>query len=781
MRIIKKKMKTSVRAVTGPAFMQNARPYLFAVPLFFLICLLSTSTAKTAGVVLMLAIVGATIFFWGKLRKRITLPLVALAAFVLMDCISTQYAIAGKFALNEFLKVISALGITVILLIAAPEGKERGTRWIATVLACVSAIMALVSIDLLSTHILSDAVFRLLDIFSTDFESVGGVEAGVRMTSMFMNPNIFAGCVGIGVLLSLGLAASADDRGECLAQCALLYVNSLAFVLAFSMGATLAISVAFLVYLLLEQRERRSASLMLMVGTLALSLAAALVISQTSLQDWDGFDAVPIVCVLLGAAALALLHCFVLRRLDRLPFFQNMAVPGVALGLVGVIVVYALAAWNLTGDITLEADETLRRSAYPDAGEYVLHIDSDRPLSVMIESQNQVETMMHTSTVVYEGNANGAVFTVPDGSLVIYFHFTAKEQTHIQAAAYEGDAGSGTISLDYRLLPGFISNRLQGLLANENAIQRFVFFSDGLKIFRRSPIIGLGMGSFESTIKSAQSFYYETKYAHNHYIQVLLECGVIGLLLFLGIFVASGVSVYRAFRAKETKAPLLGALAGALVFMMLHAAVEVVFSSYPYLPFAFSVIALIGLSCDDGRLPERVRTISLLGIGVTAAVFAVMTAENIWALQMMRANMTFDSVEQAAKMDRFEWADYLLTYVDQSTSAEADDEVRQKAVVYAGRLAKLQSNSTPFHLARYYFRTGDTENAFAMLEKYVMYVSSDERTWNAAFHMLEQYDDGSYHQEVIRIFEMMEAWNAENIGTVVPDDIAMAYIEACRD
>lgn len=773
-------MKSAAQPVPGLTFAQSAGSYFLAVPLFFLTCLLASSTAKAAGVVLVLALVAAAFLFWEKLQERVTLPLIALAAFVLMDGISTQYAIAGKFALYEFLKVLSALCIALILLAVAPEGKERGARWIAAVLASTSAIAALVSIDLLSTHVLSGAVLRLLSEFTPDYANVGGVEAGVRMTSLFGNPNVFAGCAGIGVLLSLGLAASENDSRARLAQCALLYVNSLAFVLAFSMGATLAIAAAFLAYLLFERRERRSGSLMLMIGTLALALIAALVISRTSLQSWDGFDAVPMLCALLGAAALALLDRFVLQRLAGLPFFRGKAVPAILLGLLGVIAVYVLSAWNLTGDITLKAGETLRRAAYPSAGEYVLQIDSDRPLSVTIESQDQVETMMHTSTVLYQGGADGAAFTVPDESLVVYFRFAAKEQTHIRAAAYKGDAGNGRLPLNYRLLPGFISNRLQGLLANENAIQRFVFFSDGLKLFRRSPLVGLGMGSFENAVKSVQPFYYETKYAHNHFIQTLAECGIIGLALFLGVFAVSGAALWSAWRGKAAPAPLLPALAAGLVFMALHAAVEVVFSSHPYLPFAFGALAIIGLSCDSGRLSGRTRTVSLLGICVAAAAFAVMTVGNVWAMRTLQANRTFASLEQAAKMDRFEWADYLLTYVDQSTGAEADDEVRRKAAGYAARLAKTESNSMPIILANYYFRVGDTENAFAMLEKYVDYVASDERAWNDAFHMLEQYDDGGSGREALRIYDMMEKWNAENIGTVVPDDAAMAYLNQCR-
>ena len=286
------------------------------------------------------------------------------------------------------------------------------------------------------------------------------------------------------------------------------------------------------------------------------------------------------------------------------------------------------------------------------------------------------------------------------------------------------------------------------------------------------------MGGFENSVKSVQSFYYETKYVHNHYIQALLETGIIGLICFVGMLAVSGVFLWRAYRRKSPSL-LLPALTASLVFIAIHGAVEVVFSSFPYLPFAYAVPVLVGLSCDeDAKLPGSVKTISLIGICLISAAFAVMVVGNVWAKRLVNNTMTFHSLEQAAKQDRFEWADYLLTYVDQSTGDEADDEVRAKAEIYAERLAKAESNSTPIILAGYYFRTENNEHAFAMLEKYVDYVASDERCWNAAFHLLAQNDNGDeeYGAEARKLFGMMSEWNAANIGTVALDAESMGYL-----
>ena len=124
------------------------------------------------------------------------------------------------------------------------------------------------------------------------------------MTSVFTNPNVFAGCVGIGVLLSLGLAVSAQKKAERAVHLSCLFVSALAFLLAFSMGASGVIALAFLAYLLLEKADRRPALLLLMVETLVITVAAAAVVSTTSFSAWSGFQPVPLLCVAAGAAAL---------------------------------------------------------------------------------------------------------------------------------------------------------------------------------------------------------------------------------------------------------------------------------------------------------------------------------------------------------------------------------------------------------------------------------------------------------------------------------------------
>ena len=767
---------------------QQTAVLVIAIPLFFLVLCLSTSVmVKGVALVLMLLTLGSACLVFGKLRERIGLPMLALGALVLMEGVSTLYADVGKFALQEYLYTLAAFCAILLLLCFAPSRGIKPERWIGIVLTGACCLVSLVSIDMLSTHLISGPVLWLLELIVPGFSAYAGVESGVRMTGLFSNANVYAGVAGLGVLLGLGLACSAESARERALHTVILYINALGFLLAFSMGATATIAVAFLVLLALERRERRIGLTALMVQTFVLGVLAAAVISMTSFKAWSGFQPVPMLCVILGAAGLCLADKYAGQPLAQKLAGRGKLIPLIIVVVLAALVVFALAAYNLTGGVTLEAGGTLRRAAYPDPGEYTLETAADGALTVTIESQDRQETMMHTSTVLYSGEADGAAFTVPEDSLVVYFNFFAPEAVKVDAVTFTGAGGSGDVPLGYKLLPGFMANRLQGLWANENAIQRFVFFSDGMKMFRKSPIIGLGLGAFEANLRSVQSFPYDTKYAHNHYIQVLVETGAVGLVLFVGLLACSAACVWYA-RKKNTH-PMAPALGAALAFMAGHASVEVVFSFAAYLPFAFGCFALISLCCADA-LPKpkpgkKLRTVSLAVLSGWLGIYAVLLFGNIRAAAIIaKPTITFDDVEHAITIDRFEWGDYVLTYLNNAADVENMPEIREKADKYAQKLGARMSNSAHYYLAEYYFRTGQPEAAIAALEKYVSFTAADASAWNDAFHLLESYaqDEPLCRDGTRRIAEMLPDWNEENMATIsVDEDAADLIARMCEE
>ena len=358
----------------------------------------------------------------------------------------------------------------------------------------------------------------------------------------------------------------------------------------------------------------------------------------------------------------------------------------------------------------------------------------------------------------------------------MYFNFLADSNAEVERVTYTGTAGSGSVPLEYRLLPDFIANRIQGIFANQNAIQRLVFFADGIKLFTQSPLLGQGIGSFESAVFRVQSFYYETKYVHNHYIQTLLETGIIGLLLFVGLLVISAVSILRV-RKKQDRHPFLPALGALLVFMAIHAAVEVVFSSGYYLPLAFGVFALIGHCCPGPAISKKLCNGFAAAVGAMLLTFAALLGCNLRAAQIGQNATTMQDFHRAAQLDPFEWTDYAVSYVS-NAPRQTSQEVQLQAEEYLQKLDRQQSNTIHYYLARYCFETGQMERGMEMTAKQAKATISSSQWWNTVFALLYEFDDGSeaFNAGVRDLVTIMDEWNEDNMGQILLDEAIQAYI-----
>ena len=129
-------------------------------------------------------------------------------------------------------------------------------------------------------------------------------------------------------------------------------------------------------------------------------------------------------------------------------------------------------------------------------------------------------------------------------------------------------------------------------------------------------------------------------------------------------------------------------------------------------------------------------------------------------------------------MDKFEWADYELSYIANIANVGDDPYFVNKAAEYAEDLSHVDSNTIPLYLAAYYFHGGYWKQGIDMVHKYVDYVSSDPDVWQSAFHLLEEYeqDTPEYRAAVLEVAEKMDLWNDTHMGTIHLDDRSLAFI-----
>ena len=755
------------------------------------------------------AIALTVLFARGDLRRLWNWPSVLLLGYAAYTAVSACWAIAGKFFLNQYVKLFPAV---VVFAALALHGRAEKTfvRRVMAVITDVSAILALLSVEETVVGLLKFVLFNVLNvdiIMSFTFTSA-------RLYGVFGNSNVEASIFAIGVLFSLPLLQEAEDKRERVLRAAVLAFNAFAFVLVFSMGAITCFAAAVVVYLIASGKERgKVLSLMLSaaVPTLVLAFSAARFFNASG-----ALKILPLLLMLLDAAAVAALDQTVSERLGKVLAAHEKAIYGALLAIVALLAAYILLAMRLSAPYTF--GESLQRYTQTAPGAHTLQIDADGPVEVSIVSANSVQALTGRSEDLYSGNAAGAAFTVPADSREVRFAFTAGEGVTIRSAAVDGET---PLMLRYRLLPGFIANRLQGTLTTSSSVLlRVMLWRDGLRFWRLAPVFGQGLGSFETGITRVQDFDYETKYVHNHYIQVLLEGGVIAFALFIGALAALAAALWKRRGALREGgyAAICAAFFAEFVMNALQMLWDLSMSNLTFLCQTFAFYALIVLLCAEPlRVGRGAGTADAPGAAEKSAadakkksggtakrgkkgaarnaiapearlaclifpVFVAATmAGNIVSYHLINdtpasLEIYFNNLDLASKIDLYEHNDALLNYCLQVTGYEAWDHLEQ-ANVYAERLSRLHSNSIHYFLIEFYFNSQQYDKALDMPLLAAVYAASDESMWNDVVRVLKEglVDSGifsplMYEGETLlpKLMAYYEAWQRRNATASVP-------------
>lgn len=756
------------------------------------------------------------------LRPRFELQALFVLAYVALSGISCFYSDSGALALDDFLHLLPGFFVYLAILLFSGRGIHAG-RSVATALSFLAAVISFLSLDAVGTRWISGTFQTLAGKFTQDYGMFLGLEPGVRITSIIEDPNVFAGVAGVGVLLSLILALSAAGKGERIFHLCCLVTNALGFVLVFSLGAAGFIVVAFLVFLLCIGKGERLSAVVLMAETLFVTMLGVAAVYLAVFDGGKVFSLVPLLVEVLCCVALWALDRFVSPRVTVMISLHPKGLVTVLSGLVLALAVYAAAALNVTGSATLTPGETLNRAAYLDAGAYTLTVQADEGVQVSVISQNETDLRMHTETTLYSGTAQSISFKVPEGAQVVWFRFTAEERERVSAASYTGPE-SGSLKLGYKLLPGFIANRLQGLGANQNAVQRAVFWRDGVKLWLRHPIFGNGLASMGVGLFSVSSFFYESKYVHNHYIQCLMDMGVVGLVLFLGILAFSARLFWRGRKREADRSPLLPGLGAALVFMALQATMQVDFSTHSFLPIAFGVFALLNVTgtalpdpwpvCAPAPQPverrkrkkgkveaeiveeqqpvqqeesprlQRLRRLLWGAYPVLGVLWVLVLSLHFYAnwYLLNGSGDLFSRLDRASAIDPLYKVNYLQTYLYQGADS-GSLLVKCNLPDRAAQLATLRMNCDPNYAIEYYFAAGETEKAMDVLLDHLEYNRSRPTAWQYAFDLLMQNFDGTeeFRTQALRVADALDARNAQALEQVQLTEMNQTMLDILRD
>lgn len=732
-------------------------------------------------------------------RKRIwNLPSLLLLGYAAFSWVTIFWAMSGKFHLREWSKILIA--VFFFLLVAMHGRFDRAfARRVMGAIAGISAIYALLSIEAVSTGLTKTLLARLPAL---DAEKI--VFQNSRLNGIFGNANIEASIYAIGIFCAIALVCGAEKKWQRILFTVTLSFSAFAFLLVFSMGAIACFIAAVAAYLIFAGKGRSAALLRMLsaaVPTLVCGfIAFALLNSERS--------ALVLALLLANAGVSALLELTVSARLSAVLERHEKLAFGVLIAVALGAAVYIAAALKVTGPYTFGS--FIDRSAKLGVGEHTVTVEADGEVTGWIYSWDTLGMLTGERTSLHYGKVEQEVtIHVPEGSEICGFNFSAEPGVTIYRAVIDGVQ---EIPLNFRLLPGFAANRLQTISASSSPIIRAMYRQDALRLWRFSPVVGNGIGAFETGVTSVQDYPYETRYVHQHYLQVLLEDGVIGLALFAGALAAMLLALWK--KRKQTPESqyywLYPALCAEFVMNGLQMCWDVSMSMIVFLCMTYALYGLIVATCaepfaekaaaeENGKKkkaqakgPDTSLLARNIGIGFTAVVLLTLCG-NLYATS--KANAPVGSTDEfmsnlsaAARLDLYEHNDQKLSYVVASLN-EGGEAYRAQADEYAAQLAGAQSNTIPRYLVGYYLQTEQYDKAIDEAILGASYSASDADTWDDCAALLNEAlfqnmltpllteERAALMAKLTEYYDALQAYNASALVPVELSESAQAFFD----
>lgn len=285
---------------------------------------------------------------------------------------------------------------------------------------------------------------------------------------------------------------------------------------------------------------------------------------------------------------------------------------------------------------------------------------------------------------------------------------------------------------------------------------RLEFWRVAWKLFANRPLIGYGQGSYYSTyhIEYGLNQWY-SRFAHNNFLQILSETGLIGIVLFL-MFIWSVVrSVINQFRIADKPIWFWGMTAGATAFLI-HTCVDFSwnFPAVSILFFSFISITNYNEFGNPSKItalnePIEVKRIILVPVLILVMMLNVWHFASLQLLIVATDREQTESVNSALELTKFANNIYQVGSYGWSYESKLHYKLYQEnndpkelgyAIEAAQRAVKLEpyNHSMNLELALLYKQTGE----YDLAEKYLL-----KATRYSAYHINALIELGSFYLE----------------------------------
>lgn len=563
-----------------------------------------------------------------KDRRILTTPIDYVAlGFVFVYFLSLFPAIDKYLAISEWLKYCMYFAIFhMVSEIVITFRAKAVLLWTMVATACSVSIIGLDALaggkfvgvlNSLSSKIGLTQALGLKEMFFM-------LTAGNRISSTFQYPNALASYNMAVFFITVGLIiTSRHFWTRAIGGCA-GFVLFVTFFLTSSRGAYLMFPVAGLIFIMTLPKGDRLKGLfysiiyLLTGAALSFKLLEVVVIGK---GGYYGFWKYILIGVLVSSV-LTIGMYYIVKFLERLGW-KVYAV------LVSILIITAVSGLIYALNTTLPVElsnmdagsnnwKSVRRSVVLKPGhEYILTFNveasmkDERPHAYAVNVQSLSVNDILFDRATYLGSLSGQAtngikseeisFKVPEDSKIIRLNFINyyQDTKAVFSDAVIQDASTGKIvkkvPLKYKYIPESLASRLDDIWATKSGIQRLVYYKDGWEIIKERPILGAGGGAWSLLYFMYQSYLYFSTQAHNYFLQLGVEAGIVGLLALLAL-ILSFVLMYTLelkYTAENTRDKVLqSATFTSICALFMHSFIDFDFSLSAIFMLAWALLGI---------------------------------------------------------------------------------------------------------------------------------------------------------------------------------------------
>lgn len=539
-------------------------------------------------------------FFKGD-RRFLSTPIdIASFGFAVIYMFVIFIAVDRHLATLEWLKYIMYFAVFIMLTELADSLKARAA--ILWVMIAAAIGLCILGIDGAAGERI---VKPLNEYFFFNLIPIRffGLFSGNRITSTLQYANALASYLTAAFFLCLGLTVISRRLWVKAVSGAASFMLLITFVFTESRGAYLIMPIAAVIYLIALPKGYRLKGVVASAGPI---IAILLIISKMGgyMANPTGNGTSIWLSVFIGLAVSALLSVLLSHTTKWLEGLSWKLYAGIAAGTVFILTGIAVYVLNSTIPLVL-VNEGGQAQVQK---KVVLKTDTQYKLVYTVEDENKGNTeesyslrvsSMSTAGILFnkekelvsqslKGSQGGETreisFKVPADSRAVNVYFASLpgkgKVTFYNAQIQDSTSGKKVkdIKLKYKYIPDRIASRIEDISAARSSIERSIFYKDALNVIKENLPLGAGGWAWSLLYFKHQSYWYVTAQAHSYFLQVAIECGIIGfvVLVFLLISIVAmfimgrRLNIYR----DETESILQASVFTAIIALFLHSTID---------------------------------------------------------------------------------------------------------------------------------------------------------------------------------------------------------------